>query len=1051
MPLLPPAVIGPLSECSSRVRVQGQLIGATVDIFSNGAHVATGTATWTDQIFPLLPGKTFPPGALVTATQKQAGSTSPPSPSPVMVQKKPPVVGSVTSKTHIYVCGHCLWLDGMVPGAKVGVSVAGVVRGSGIADDGSARIGLSVPTASGDVLVARQEACGTPGSPTHLPKPDQLPGNKRQLAPPTVEGPLRACQRAVTVSQVVDGAQVTLTETPTSGFSETGCFDLSSLWFATPPLTLGDSVSALQQMPGCEIKSAASPPVVVGPSTPVPIPGVAPPLCAGGVSVRLTGLLPGSAVEIFQNGISLGTGSAPSAAFDFPVPPLTANATVTARQELCTNWSAHSSPAVKVNPDPGSLPTPVVASPLFECGAAVHVSDLHPGAMVMVFSTLLGAPIGSAFVFSTEADITVAPLLIKGDKIWAEQKGCGLVSSKSALIPVQPLTKPGLLDVVQPVETCMKSVTVANVIPGAHVDVYVNNDWRGSAIATAPTVEVTILFGPLKVGDEVAARQIICGIVTALGKPAKVVSSAGFYYLTQHFDVGRTGWFRYETTLTVANTPGLKQKFTHALDGTAYAQPLFAHHVAISGSGAHNIVFVATENDSVYAFDADTNRAALWHRSLIPPGEQIVTQADISDNSTHDSCTNVAPVIGITSTPVIDCATYTMFVVAKSKKVSGSNTTFHYRLHALDITTGADRMSPVDIAGSVPGTGDPNDGHGNVTFDPHWHLNRPGLLLLNGILYIAFGSHCDKHLASYHGWVFGYNASTFTQVGVFATTPDTPSGQTSAAGVWQGGMGLAADLAGAVYFTTGNGDFSATKPGGKDYGDTVVKLQRGFSVADYFTPHYQPTLLAQDIDLGSGGVLIIPDAPAEGTALLVAAGKDGNILLINRNNMGKYTAGGPDKLVQVPPVQMRPGSAITDQSGIWGGPAYYHSSQGQQYVYYCGSGGHLKAYVLAGNALTLSTVGANPNQSPQAFPSEGGATPNVSSNQQNAGTGVVWAITRSNPLHLQAFDATNLTSQLLDVPCGPWKNNNGGPFIEPTTIQGKVYVTSDGQLTVFGL
>jgi hypothetical protein len=1051
MPLLPPAVVGPLSECSSRVRVQGQLIGANVDIFSNGAHVGTGTATWTDQSFPLLPGKTLSPGAQVTATQTQAGSTSAPSPSPVIVQKKPPVIGTVTSKTHIYVCGHCLWLDGMVPGAKVEVSVAGVVRGSGIADDGSARVGLTVPTGSGDILVAQQTACGTAGSPTNLPKPDPLPGSNRKLAPPTVEGPLRACQRAVTVSHVVEGAQVMLTETPTAGFSETACFDLSSLWFATPPLILGDSVSALQQMPGCEIKSASSASVVVGPSTPVPIPDVVPPLCAGGVSVRLTGLLPGSPVEIFQNGISLGTGSAPSATFDFPVPALTANAHITARQELCTNWSALSTPPVKVNPHPGSLPTPLVASPLFECGAAVHVSDLHPGAMVAVFSTLLGAPIGSAFVYSTAADIPVAPLLIKGDKIWAEQKGCGLVSSKSPLVPVQPLTKPGLPTVLKPVENCMKSVTVANVVAGAHVDVYVNNIWRGSAIATAVTVEVAILFGPLNVGDEVAARQIICGIVTALGEPVKVVSSAGFYYLTQHFDVGRTGWFPYETTLTVANVPNLKQKFTHTLDGTAYAQPLFAHHVAIPGSGTHNVVFVATENDSVYAFDADTNLPALWHRSLIPPGEQIVVEADISDNSTHDSCNNVAPVIGITSTPVIDCATYTMYVVAKTKKVSGSNTTFHYRLHLLDITTGTDLVSPIDISGSVPGSGDPNDGHGNVTFDPHWHLNRPGLLLLNGILYIAFGSHCDKHLASYHGWVFGFNVSTFAQVGAFATTPDTPSGQTSAAGIWQGGMGLAADPSGAVYFTTGNGDFTGNQPGGKDYGDTVVKLQRGFSVVDYFTPHYQPTLLAQDIDLGSGGVLVIPDSAAGALALLVAAGKDGNILLINRNNMGKYTPGGPDKLVQVPPLQMRPGAAITDQSGIWGGPAYYHSSQGQQFVYYCGSGGHLKAYVLAGTALTLSTVGSNPNQSPQAFPSEGGVTPNVSSNQQNNGTGVIWAITRSNPLHLKAFDATNLTNQLFDAPCGPWKNGNGGAFIEPTTIQGKVYVASDGQLTVFGL
>jgi hypothetical protein len=228
MALLPPAVVGPLSECSSRVRVQGQLIGATVDVYSNGVHVATGTATWTDQVFPLLAGKTLAPGDNVTATQTVSGTTSPQSPSPVTVQKKPPTIGPVTSRTHIYVCGQCLWLDGMVPGARVEVTVGGALRGSGIADDGSARIGLSPQTSSGETLVAQQTACGTPGAPTNLPQPDPIPGG-RQLRPPTVVGPLRACQRAVTVKDVVEGAQVVLTEAP-AGFTESACFDWSRRW-----------------------------------------------------------------------------------------------------------------------------------------------------------------------------------------------------------------------------------------------------------------------------------------------------------------------------------------------------------------------------------------------------------------------------------------------------------------------------------------------------------------------------------------------------------------------------------------------------------------------------------------------------------------------------------------------------------------------------------------------------------------------------------------------------------------------------------------------------
>jgi outer membrane protein assembly factor BamB len=340
--------------------------------------------------------------------------------------------------------------------------------------------------------------------------------------------------------------------------------------------------------------------------------------------------------------------------------------------------------------------------------------------------------------------------------------------------------------------------------------------------------------------------------------------------LTQHYDDARTGWNPFETTLTVANVPGLKKLFAQAVDGTIYAQPLYAHHVNVPGFGVRNVVFVATENDTVYAFDADTNVPPLWQRSLIPPGEQVVAVGDI------EGCDNVAPVIGITSTPVINCA-YTMWVVGKTKKVAGGSTTFHYRLYALDLTTGADRVAPVEIGGSVPGSSQPNDGHSHVVFDPHLHLNRPGLLLFNGLVYVGFGSHCDKHLGIYHGWVFAYNAATLAPVGVFATTPNTQAGATSAAGIWQSGMGLAADPEGFVYFTTGNGDFTANTPGGQDYGDTVIKLTPAMSVADYFTPSDQPKLLEQDIDLGSGGVLILPN-PARGTSLpsvLVATGKDG--------------------------------------------------------------------------------------------------------------------------------------------------------------------------------
>jgi hypothetical protein len=298
MPLLPPQVASPLSECSSHVRVQAQLTGSTVTLFADGAPVGGGVASWSDDVFPLNAGVNLAPGANITAKQAFAGETSPASPQPVVVQKKPPVVGNVGCKTHIYQCGQCLWLDGMVPGATVQVTVGGAVRGTGRADDGAARIGLSQPTQLTDTLIAQQTACGTPGLLTPLPPPDPLPlpKDQRVLPAPTVGAPLKECQRAVTVSNVFDGARVTLKRT--SGPPETACFDRSSLWFPVPPLKLGETVTAMQEFPGCEIKGLDSSPVTVVSSKPVLPPFVVPPLCAGATTVRLTGLLPGSKVHI---------------------------------------------------------------------------------------------------------------------------------------------------------------------------------------------------------------------------------------------------------------------------------------------------------------------------------------------------------------------------------------------------------------------------------------------------------------------------------------------------------------------------------------------------------------------------------------------------------------------------------------------------------------------------------------------------------------------------------------------------------------------------------
>jgi hypothetical protein len=251
MALLPPSVTGPLSECSSSVRVKGQVTGATVDLFSNGAHVGSGVATWSDQVFALNPNVSLAAGASVTATQKLGPDVSVPSTLPVVVQKKPQEIGNVGCKTHIYACGQCLWLDGMVPGATVELKVNNVLRGSGRADDGTARIGLSQPTGPNDVLMAQQTACGAPGMATPLPPPDPPPAKPEgKLPAATVGSPLKECQRAVTVSNVFEGSRVTLTRSAAP--PQASCFDLSSLWFPVPPLQVGESVKARQEYPGCK-------------------------------------------------------------------------------------------------------------------------------------------------------------------------------------------------------------------------------------------------------------------------------------------------------------------------------------------------------------------------------------------------------------------------------------------------------------------------------------------------------------------------------------------------------------------------------------------------------------------------------------------------------------------------------------------------------------------------------------------------------------------------------------------------------------------------------
>jgi outer membrane protein assembly factor BamB len=573
MPLLSPRVIAPLSECSSSVRVEGQITGAHVELFMTGhaGPIGGGNATWSDQDYPLGGGVNLVPGRTVQARQSLGGETSPSGPG-VVVQKRPPTIGTLGFQSHLYQCGTCVWVVGAVPGARVDLTVGGSPRGSTISADGNARIGLTQQLHPGDVLAARQTACGMVGPLTNGPPPDPVPADpKRDLPPPVLPGPLQQCDPAVLVTNVFEGATVTIHRS--AGPTESACFDATGLWFIlSKPLMLNETVTARQDFPKCEVFGTPTAPVKVGPTSPVAPPVVLAPLCAAQTSVTVSNYKPGALIEIFQNGVSLGRGQPPEQAlFDFPVPPLTGGDVVTATQTSCGIASVPSN-GVMVDPAPAAMPTPQVPGPIFECGAVVRVRNLHVGARVTVFSTLLGAEIGDQQAFDTTVDVPVAPLLIKGDHIFAVQVGCGLVSQHSARQLVRPEPKLNAPRVNPPLDDCMSAMPVSQVIPGAFVDVYVNNAWRGASAAGATQVSVPI-SGRLHVNDAVAARQRLCGNVSEFGNRVGVGASVVKDWPMYHHDPQHSGRVAC-SDIDSSNVGGLTLAYAPiALDGFAITVP----------------------------------------------------------------------------------------------------------------------------------------------------------------------------------------------------------------------------------------------------------------------------------------------------------------------------------------------------------------------------------------------------------------------------------------------------------------------------------------------
>jgi hypothetical protein len=518
------------------------------------------------------------------------------------------------------------------------------------------------------------------------------------------------------------------------------------------------------------------------------------------------------------------------------------------------------------------------------------------------------------------------------------------------------------------------------------------------------------------------------------------LASAQVAVTTYHNDNFRTGANYRESILTPSNVnaSAFGKLFTHAVDGQIYAQPLYVPGVPIAGKGKHNVVYVATENDTVYALDADSNTganaAALWRKAFADRANGIlpVPSSDVS-------CTDLTPQIGITGTPVIDQSSGTLYAVAKTKEFSGGTLHYYQRLHALDIASGAEKFGgPFTIEASVPGNCYPNQ-NGRVMFSALRQNQRAGLALHNDILVVVWSSHCDNN--PYTGWVMAFQAKTGQRLVTFNDAPDM--GVVSyecRGGIWQGGAAPAVDSDSNMFLATGNGYFNANNAGGLDYGDTVLKLtltKPAFTVADYFTPYNQETLDENDTDLGSGGVLLLPDQPGPNPRLAVAVGKEGSIYLLNRDNMGKYNASGDSHIVQELP------NAI---GGIYGMPAYFNGS-----VYFGGANDSLKAFTLSNGQFAPGLASESANVF--GYP---GPTPSISANGKT--NGIVWALDvaawgSGGPGVLHAYNAGNLSQELYNSTQNAGRDQLGPAikFTVPTIVNGKVYVGTGNSLAVFGL
>lgn len=550
---------------------------------------------------------------------------------------------------------------------------------------------------------------------------------------------------------------------------------------------------------------------------------------------------------------------------------------------------------------------------------------------------------------------------------------------------------------------------------------------NGSAISGATAANYTTPATTLADSGTQFSVVVTNSLGSATSSNATLTVNAGssaIDVLTYHNDNARTGQNLNESILTTTNVASAtfgKLGF-YTTNAKVDAEPLIVSGVSVPGKGTLNLLIAASENDTVYAFDADNPGTQIWSANMLKSGETT---------SDDRGCNQVSPQIGVTATPVIDRSrgpNGAIYVAAMSKNGS----TYHQRLHALDLALGTELFGgPVEVQATYPGTGDNSSG-GNVIFEPGQYKERAGLLMLNGTLYTSWASHCDYR--PYTGWIMAYDPSTLAQTAVLNVTPNGNEGSN-----WASGAGLAADSSGNIYYLVANGTFDTTLnngfPADGDYGNAFIKLSTSgkLAVADYFEMDNQASENGSDTDLGSSGAMLLPDITSGGQTLhlAVGAGKDGNLYVVNRDSMGKFNPSNNNSVYQE-------FSGIFSGGGVFSAPAYFNNT-----VYYGPVGGPITAFPISNGKLAS---GAKTSHN-FGFP---GASPSISANGTN--NAILWAIENSSTAVLHAYDATNLNELYNSNQAGSRDQfGAGNKFMTPMIANGKVYVGTQTGVAVFGL